>query len=135
MYAKRLYMIADTTIVSDADTKAAGWDPLDGATTFSEGEPLSSDGGLTITHRAANTLADHPDYSGTPIDVDRVLDRLKSTPILDVYACDDPYGEGTVYKLGFDGTQVTETEVGTGDLEELALSDAGIEAYQEESIL
>lgn len=73
----RFYMIADTTVISDVDNYASEWDPLDGSTTFSEGQPLSSDGGTTITHRAANTLADHPGFSGTPIDVDLVLD---STP-------------------------------------------------------
>jgi hypothetical protein len=135
MDTKRLYIIADTTVVSDADAKAAEWDPLDGSTTFSEGQPLSADGGATITHRAGNTLADHTGFDGTPIDVDKVLNRLKSPPVLVIYACDDPYGEGTVYRLGFDGTQVTETEIGTGDLQELALQDAGLEAYQEESLL
>ena len=131
----RLYCIADTTLIPDVDTYAAEWDSLDGSTTFSEGQPLSSDGGNTITHRAANTLADYPDFDGTPIAVDQVLDRLKNPPVLVIYACDNALGNGTVYKLGWDETQVTETEVGTGDLEELALSDAGIEAYQEESLL
>jgi len=131
----RLYMIADTTVVSDADAEAAKWDPLDGSTTFSEGQPLTADGGSTITHRAANTLADHPDYSGTPIAVDQVLDRLKNPPVLTIYACDDPYGEGAVCRLGWNGTQVTETEVGTGDLQTLALQDAGLQVYQTESIL
>ena len=135
MTSARLYIIADVAQVSDVDDFAAQWDPYAGSTTFSEGQPLSSDAGTTITHRAANTLADHPGYSGTPIDVDLVLDRLKGPPVLDIYACDDPYGEGTVYKLKWDGTQVTETEVGTGDLQALALSDAGLEVYQTESLL
>jgi len=131
----RLYMIADTTVVSDADAEAAKWDPYDGSTTFSEGQPLSADGGLTITHRAANTLADHPGFTGTPIDVDQVLERLKGPPLLTIYACSDPYGEGTVYRLGWDGSQVTETEIGSGDLQALALSDAGLQVYETESLL
>jgi hypothetical protein len=131
----RFYMIADTTVISDVDNYASEWDPLDGSTTFSEGQPLSSDGGTTITHRAANTLADHPGFSGTPIDVDLVLDRLKDSPLLDIYACDDPYGEGTVYRLGWNGSQVTETEIGTGDLQTLALSDAGLEVYETEPLI
>jgi len=131
----RLYCIADTTVVSDADAEAAEWDPLDGSTTFSEGQRLSADGGLTITHRAANTLANHPDYEGTPIDVNLALDRLKDPPLLDIYTCDDPYGEGTVYKLGFNGTQVTETLVGNGDLQALALSDAGLEVHETEPLI
>jgi hypothetical protein len=131
----RLYCIAKTTVLSDADAGAATWDPLDGSTTFSEGQPLTADGGSTITHRAANTLADHPDYSGTPIAVDQVLDRLKSPPVLTIYACDDPYGEGTVYRLGWNGSQVTETEVGTGDLQTLALQDAGLEVHETESLI
>ena len=131
----RLYCIADTTVVSDADAAAAQWDPLDGSDTFGRGQPLSADGGSTITHRAANTLADHPSFSGTPIDVNLVLNRLKESPMLDIYACDDPYGEGTVYLLGWDGSQVTETEIGTGDLQTLALQDAGLEVYQTESLI
>jgi hypothetical protein len=131
----RLYCIADTTVISDVDTYAAQWDPYDGSDTFGAGQPLSADGGSTITHRAANTLADHPDFDGTPIDVNLVLDRLESPPVLTVYACDDAFGQGTVHRLGWNGSQVTETEIGTGDLEELALSDAGLEAYQEESLL
>ena len=131
----RLYCIADAAVVSDVDDLAAEWDPYDGSTTFSEGQPLSADAGATITHRAANTLADHPGFTGTPIDAGQVLDRLKSPPILTIYACDDPYGQGTVYRLGWDGTQVTETEIGTGDLQTLALQDAGLQVYQEESLL
>jgi len=130
----RLYCIADTSVVSDADAAAAEWDPLDGSTTFSTGQPLSGDGGSTITHRAANTLADHPEYSGTPIDVDLALDRLKGSPLLTIYACDDPYGEGTVYRLGWNGSEVTETEVGSGDLQALALSDAGLEVHETEPL-
>jgi len=130
----RLYMIVDTTVVSDADAEAATWDPLDGSDTFATGQPLSADG-TTITHRAANTLADHPDYTGTPIDVNLVYERLKNPPLLDIYACDDPYGEGTVYRLGWDGTQMTETEVGTGDLQTLALQDAGLEVHETEPLI
>jgi hypothetical protein len=131
----RLYCITHTTVVEDVDNYAAQWDPLDGSTTFSEGQPLTADGGSTITHRAANTLADHPDFDGTPIAVDQVLDRLKNPPLLTIYACDDPYGEGTVYRLGWDGTQVTETEVGSGDLQTLALQDAGLEVYLTEPLI
>jgi hypothetical protein len=131
----RLYMIADTTVISDVDNYAAEWDPLDGSDTFSKGQPLTADGGSTITHRAANTLADHPEYAGTPINVDQVLDRPKSPPILDIYVCDDAFGQGAVYKLGWDGTQMTETEVGSGDLQTLALQDAGLEVYQNDSLL
>jgi hypothetical protein len=132
MDTKRLYMIADTTVVSDVDNFAAQWDPLDGSTTFSEGQPLSSHGGATVTHRGANTLADHPGFSGTPIDVDQVLDRLKSPPLLTIYACDDAFGEGTVYQLGWNGSEVTETAIGSGDLQAVALQDAGLQVYQEE---
>jgi hypothetical protein len=131
----RLYCIADVSVISDADAEAAKWDPLDGSTTFSEGQPLSADGGTSITHRAANTLADHPGFNGTPIDVDLVLDRLKNPPVLTIYACDDPYGEGTVYRLGWNGAQVTETEIGTGDLQDLALSDAGLEVHETELLI
>jgi len=134
MMRARLYCIADTAQVSDADTYAAQWDPLDGSTTFSSGQPLSADGGSTITHRAANTLADHPGFSGTPIDVDLVFDRLKNPPLLTIYACDDAFGQGTVYQLGWDGSQVTETEIGTGDLQTLALQDAGLEVYPTEPL-
>jgi hypothetical protein len=135
MSRARLYMIADTSVVSDADAAAAEWDPLDGSTTFSEGQPLSSDGGSTITHRAANTLADHPEYSGAPIAVNLVLERLKNPPLLDIYACDDAFGQGTVYRLGWNGSEVTETEVGTGDLQALALSDAGLEVHETEPLI
>jgi len=131
----RLYCIADTTVVEDVDNYASAWDPLDGSTTFSEGQPLSADGGATITHRAANTLADHPGFDGTPIDMDLVFERLKSPPVLVIYACDDAYGEGTVYRLGWNGTQVTETEIGTGDLQTLALQDAGLEVHETESLI
>jgi hypothetical protein len=131
----RLYVIADSAVAEDADDFAAQWDPYDGSTTFSSGQPLSADSGATITHRAANTLADHPSFTGTPIDVDLVLDRLKSPPLLDIYACDDPYGEGAVHRLGWNGSEVTETLVGTGDLQALALSDAGLQVYQTESVL
>jgi len=128
----RLYCIADTTVVSDADDFAAQWDPLDGSDTFATGQPLSADGGATITHKAANTLADHPGFDGTPIAVDLALDRLKGPPLLTIYACDDPYGDGTVYRLGWNGSEVTETEIGSGDLQEIALSDAGLEVYTTE---
>jgi len=130
----RLYMIANTSVVSDADAAAAQWDPYDGSDTFSGGQPLSVDGGTTITHRGANTLADHPSYSGTPIDVDLALDRLKDPPLLDIYACDDAFGQGTVYRLGWNGSEVTETEVGTGDLQALALSDAGLQTIPTEGL-
>ena len=131
----RLYCIADTVVVSDVDDFAAQWDPYDGSGTFSGGQPLSADGGASITHRAANTLADHPEYAGTPIKVDQVLDRLKESPVLTIYACDDAFGQGTVYRLGWNGSQVTETEIGSGDLQTLALSDAGLEVYREETLL
>jgi hypothetical protein len=135
MSRARLYCIADTTVVSDADAEAAKWDPYDGSTTFSGGQPLSADGGSSITDRGANTLSDHPSFNGTPIDVDLVLDRLESPPVLDIYACDDAFGEGTVYRLGWNGSEVTESEIGTGDLQTLALHDAGLEVYQEEESL
>jgi hypothetical protein len=131
--AARLYCIADTAILSDVDNYAAEWDPFDGSTTFSGGQPLSADGGSTITHRAANTLADHPDFSGRPINVDKALDRLKNPPLLSIYACGNPYGRGVIYKLGWDGTQVTETKIGKGDLQDLALSDAGLEKYKDQN--
>jgi len=131
----RFYCIADTTVISDVDNYAAEWDPYDGADTFSGGQPLSADSGTSITHRGANTLADHPEYNGTPIAVDQVLDRLKSPPLLTIYACDDPYGEGTVHRLDWDGSQVTEALVGSGDLQALALSDARLEVYHEEGSL
>jgi len=131
----RLYCIADTTVISDVDNYAAEWDPLDGSDTFSKGQPLSSDGGSTITHRGANTLADHPGFEGTPIDVDLALDRLKGPSVLTIYACDDAFGQGTVYRLGWDGMQVTETEVGTGDLQTLALQDAGLEVHETEPLI
>jgi len=66
--------------------------------------------------------------------VDLALDRLKDPPLLTIYACDDPYGEGTVHRLGWDGTQVTETEVGAGDLQTLALQGAGLEVYLTEPL-
>ena len=132
---RRLYMIADTTQVSDADAEAAKWDPLDGSDTFLTGQPLSNDGGSTITHKGANTLANHPGFSGTPIDVDLVYERLKDPPILTIYACNHAFGQGTVYLLGWDGSQVTETEIGTGDLQTLALQDAGLDLYETESLI
>ena len=135
MRLARLYIIAGAAVVSDADAAAAQWDPLDGSTTFSEGQPLSADAGTSITHRAANTLADHPEFSGTPIDVSLALDRLKDPPVLTIYACDAPFGQGAVYRLGWNGSEVTETEIGTGDLQTLALSDAGLEVYQTESLI
>ena len=135
MPRSRLYCIADTAVVEDVDNYAAQWDPLDGSDTFSTGQPLSADGGSTITHRGANTLADHPGFTSTPIDVDLVLDRLKESPVLTLYACDDAFGQGTVYRLGWNGSQVTETKIGNGDLQTLALQDAGLQVYQEESLL
>ena len=131
----RLYCIADTTIIPDVDNYASSWDPYDGSTTFSEGQPLSSDGGATITHISANTLADHPNFDGTPIAVDQVLNRLKDPPILSIYACDHALGQGTVLKLGWHGSQVTETEIGTGDLQTLALQDAGLGVQETESLI
>ena len=128
-------MIAGTSQVSDADAAAAKWDPMDGSGTFSGGQPLSADGGSTITHRAADTLADHPGFGGTPINVDLALGRLKGPPLLTIYACDDPYGEGAVHRLGWDGTHVTETDLGSGDLQALALQDAGLEVYPAESLI
>jgi hypothetical protein len=132
---KRMYIIADTTQVSDADTAAAEWDPLDGSDTFSEGQPLSSDGGASITHRGANMLANHPAFTGTPIDVGLALDRLKSPPVLTVYTCDDAFGQGTVYRLGWNGSEVTETDIGTGDLQTLSLRDAGLEVHETETLI
>lgn len=130
----RLYMIVSVSVVEDADAEAAKWDPMGGSDTFATGQPLSVDGGTTITHRGANTLADHPGYDGTPINVDLALDRLKSPPILTIYACDDPYGQGSVHRLSWNGSQVTETEIGTGDLQTLALQDAGLEVYPTEPL-
>ena len=131
----RLYMIADINILSDVDSKAKEWDPLDGSTTFSEGQALSSDGGVSVTHRGANTLTNHPSFDGQPIDVNLVLERLKSSPSLTIYSCDDPYGEGNIYRLGWDGSEVTETAIGTGNLQTLALQDAGLEVYETESLI
>ena len=135
MRRARLYIIAESNILSDVDSKAKEWDPHDGSTTFSDGQPLSSDGGSTITHRAANTLANHPSYNGSPINLDLVYERLKDPPVLDIYACDNAFGRGIVYKLGWDGSQVTEAEIGTGDLQTLALQDAGLEVYETESLI
>jgi hypothetical protein len=135
MSRARLYMIVSVSVVEDVDNYAAEWDPLDGSGTFSTGQPLSADGGSTITHKAANTLANHPDYSGRPIDVDLALDRLKGPPVLDIYVCNDAFGEGAVHRLGWNGAEITETEVGTGDLQELALSDAGLEEYKDQNAL
>jgi len=131
----RLYLIADATIVTQLDTAASEWGPMDGATTFSEGRPLSADGGSTITHKAANTLADHPAFEGQPIDVDRLIETFASTPAMDVYECDDPFGSGTVYRLDVLGADAIEkTEIGTGDLQTLALEDAGLVVYETEGI-
>lgn len=130
----RFYIIASVAVLAEADAEAEKWDPLSGSATFSKGQALSGDGGNTITHRGANTLANHPEHAGSPIDVDKVLNRLKTAPLLDVYSCDDPYGQGPVHRLAFNGSEITETKIGNGDLQTLALSDAGLEVYHDQAI-
>lgn len=126
---RRLYAIVDTSVVDTADSRAAEWDLAgDGGSTFSNGAALSDDGGASITHRAMNCL-DNPD-EGSIVDRSVLWDALANTPLFDVYGCDDRLGDGTVYRTSNGGW----VEIGTGDLETVALADAGLEKYEAEPL-
>lgn len=125
---RRIYAIVDASFADQADDRAEQWDLTgDGSTSFSSGAALSDDG-ASITHRAMNCL-DNPD-EGSIIDRSVLWDAFSNTPLAAIYGCDDRLGEGTVY--GYD--KGAWSEVGIGDLETIALNDAGLTTYETEAI-
>lgn len=124
----RYFCIIDVSVLSVVENAAEEWSTSgDGAGTFEQGAPLSDDGGASITHRACNTL------SG-PIDAQRLLDAFVSVGAMDVYRCDDDLGNGLAERAEVLGADAYEwIEVGTGDLSDLALGDAGMEVYVTET--
>jgi hypothetical protein len=125
----RYYCIVDTSALSAAESAAVEWDTSgDGTGTFEDGAPLSDDGGSTLTHRACNTL-------GGPIDVTYLLDTFVSVSAMSVYRCHDDLGNGLVERAEVLGADTYEwTEIGDGDLQTLALQDAGMVVYQTETV-
>ncbi|AFH22445.1 hypothetical protein OSG_eHP25_00120 [environmental Halophage eHP-25] len=125
----RYFCIVNTSALATAESAAIEWDAEgNGAGTFEQGAPLSGDGGASVTHRACNTL-------GGPIDVQYLLDTFVSVSAMDVYRCDDDLGDGLVERADVLGADAYEwAEIGTGDLPDLALQDAGMQVYQTETV-
>lgn len=122
---KRLYVIADNSVLNAAEDAAVSWDVEgDGSGTFEQGARLSDDGGTSHTHSACNGLE-------SCVDLTKVQEALTNTPLFSVYGCTDRLGNGTVYEYA-GGTW---TEVGTGDLETQALTDAGLDKYEAEPVI
>jgi len=120
----RYFSSVETTALNAAENTAKAWDTSgDGTGTFEEGAPLSDDGGSTITHRACNTLT-------SPIDTSRVLEAFTKTPLYDLYRLDADLSPGTVER--YDSTDWN--EIGSGNLQEIVLSDAGLEIYNTDTI-
>jgi hypothetical protein len=123
---QRLYIIVHNNNFTAAETAAEEVDVAGiGTGSFQDGAVLSADGGTTHTHSAANVLR-------PCIDTDAATDFYASVPFDAVYGCTDKLGEGDVYR--FDGTEYT-GPIGTGDLESVALSDAGLDTYQTETLV
>jgi hypothetical protein len=121
---QRLYIIVATSNLDAAETAAGEVDAAGvGTGSFQDGAPLSSDGGTTHTHSAANVLR-------PCIDPQKATDFYDTVPFDAVYGCTDKLGEGDVYR--FDGTGYV--QVGTSDLESVALSDAGLTTYQTKAL-
>lgn len=123
---QRLFIIVATANLDAAETAAEEVDVEGiGTGSFADGAPLSADGGTTHTHSAANVLR-------SCIDPQKATEFFDTVPFDAVYGCTDKLGEGDVYR--FDGTQYT-GPIGTGDLESVALSDAGLTKYQTETLI
>lgn len=120
----RLYIIVHNDNLAAAETAAEEVDAAGvGVGSFKNGAPLSADG--THTHSAANVLRGC-------IDPQEATDFYSTVPFDAVYGCTDKLGEGEIYR--FDGTEYT-GPIGTGDLETLALQDAGLDTYQTETLV
>jgi len=121
---KRLYIIVANENLTAAETAAEDVDVTGiGTGSFEQGARLSEDGGDTHTHSAANVLR-------SCIDPQKATDFYDTVPFYAVYGCTDKLGEGDVYR--FDGTGYV--QVGTSDLESVALSDAGLTTYQTKAL-
>jgi len=122
----RLYIIVHNDNLTAAETAAEEVDIAGiGTGSFKNGALLSNDGGTTHTHSAANVLR-------PCIDTQKATEFFDSVPFSEVYGCTDKLGEGDVYR--FDGTEYT-GPIGTGDLEDVALSDAGLDKYETETLV
>ena len=126
----RYFCVVDVSFLAEAESAAVEWDVSgDGSTTFEQGARLSSDGGDSITHRACNTLV-------SPIDASVVVETLVAVSAMDLYRLDkDLPVPGAVDKLNVLGADAWEwNAVGNGDLQNLALSDAGLVIYETELV-
>jgi len=122
---ERLYIIVHNDNLDAAETAAEEVDVEGiGTGSFKNGGVLSSDGGTTHTHSAANVLR-------SCIDTEKATEYFDSVPFAEVYGCTDKLGNGDVYR--FDGTEYV-GPVGTGDLQEVALDDAGLNTYETEPL-
>jgi len=132
---KRFYKIIEVAFLPLVDPGPQDWDTSgDGSGTFSEGVRLSDDGGSSITHRGANTLVKHPDHDSKVIDDDLVINAFTATSAMEVYRVDDHLGNGLVERADVLGADAVEwNEVGTGDLQTLALDDMGLVVYESDS--
>ena len=127
----RFYAIATSSIILTVDSAAEAWDlGGDGTGTFTEGAPLSNDGGQSITHRGCNCL-----WNTDLIDIDFLLSTFASTPPMTIYRCQDRLGNGVVEKANVLGADAIEwNQIGNGDFVDIALQDAGLERYNTDSI-
>ena len=126
----RYFCIVDISVLPTATDAAVEWDVSgDGSGTFEKGVRLSSDGGASITHRACNTLV-------SPIDSSVVVETLVAVSAMDLYRLDkDLPVPGAVDKLNVLGADAWEwNAVGNGNLQTLALSDAGLVIYETETV-
>ena len=132
----RFYKIIEVSFLPLTGTTPQDWDTSgDGSDTFTGGVRLSGDGGDSITHRGANTLVKHPDYQSKVIDDGLVIDAFTATSAMEVFRVDDHLGTGLVERANVLGADAVEwTEVGTGDLQTLALNDMGLVVYETESV-
>lgn len=134
-YPERHYIIIPVSLAAIANAEAQKWDPdVGGASTFG-GAGASSDDGATRTHLVASTLMSDQE----------VLPGATGMQILEAFYATAHYAGYRIRRGEGDTSALIEGEVealrlhplrweviGTGNLAQLALADAGLVAYVEE---
>lgn len=120
----RYLILCGANLVEQVESDALAWDTSgDGRGTLSAGAAISTDGGASVTHRACNTL-------GGPIDEDYLTEVYASTAALEMYRLQADTSPGLVQYgdvLGADA--IDWVDVGTGDLQTLALNHFGGQVF------
>lgn len=119
----RYAIIADVDNQSAANNAAASWDPDTGGDQTFGNVKLSADGTTPASHTGCNTLTNSTMRT-------QILDALGNVPLYDVYRVQGKSTTGDVERKDKSGW----TAIGTGDIWQVALSDAGLQVIQPETI-